>query len=135
MAQTRKPNTICKNPNCTKGTDGGRKHFYACMSCLRKENWRAYCCSIECYEEYTRLILAGRAKSKKEKLPERTDITADEILNVMETPIEAVEEYTKSVELADYVEENPTASLAEIVDRVNDDIDKTSKARKKHKKY
>lgn len=134
MAQTRKPNTICKNPNCTKGADGGRKHFYACMSCLRNENWKAYCCSFECYEEYIRIVLADRAKSHENMLPDRTDMTQEEILNVMKQPVEDVEEYTKSVELADYTEENPNEPLSDILQKVNEDIDKGAKARKKKRK-
>nr|DAJ77307.1 MAG TPA: hypothetical protein [Caudoviricetes sp.] len=127
MAKTREPNTICRNPNCTHGEDGGKKHFYACMTCLRTEQWRAYCCSIDCYEEYTRIVLESRAKAKE--LPERTDMTKNEIEQVMNRPVEDVINYTKNVELKDYIEENPGSSISQIVDKVNADIDK----KKKHK--
>lgn len=127
MAKTREPNTICRNPNCTHGEDDGRKHFYACMTCLRTEQWRAYCCSIDCYEEYTRIVLESRAKAKE--LPERTDMTKNEIEQVMNRPVEDVINYTKNVELKDYIEENPGSSIGQIVDKVNADIDK----KKKHK--
>lgn len=123
MAQVKKPNTICRNPNCTHGEDGGRKHFYACLTCLRKESWRAYCCSIECYDEYTKAILDSRSKSNSAPLPERTDMTETEIKAVMEKPIEEVETYTQEVELKDYFEENPHASLSQVVELVNEDID------------
>lgn len=127
MAQIKKPNTICRNPNCTHGEDGGRKKFYACLTCLRKESWRAYCCCIECYEEYTRIVLDSRSKSKTEPiLPERIDMTSAEVKEVMETPIEQIEQYTKEVELKDYFEENPTSPLSEIIELVNTDIEQNS---------
>lgn len=133
MAEVRKPNTICKNPHCTNGIDGKRKHFYACLSCLRRENWRAYCCSRECYEEYTRIILLSRSRAKEDKLPERTDMSAAEMEAVQHTPMAEIEKYTKDTELKDYFEENPDMPLSEIIDKVNSDIEKqTKKTRRKH---
>ena len=111
MSEIRKPNTICRNPNCTHGEDCGRKHFYACLACLRTESWRAYCCSRECYEEYVQLVLFNRSKSREEKFPERTDMTIPEIETVWNKPIKEVENYTKEVELKDYFEENGTAYI------------------------
>ena len=129
MANIKKPNTICRNPNCTHGEDGGRKKFYACLACMRRESWRAYCCSIECYEEYTKIILDSRSKGENEPIqPERTDMTSEEINKVMEAPIEAVEEYTKNVEIKDYISENPAASFSEIIEKINADIDNNSQA-------
>lgn len=123
MAQIKKPNTICRNPNCKHGENGGRKMFYACMTCLRSENWKAYCCSAECYEEYTKIILESRSKGANVVMqPERLDMTPSEITEVMETPMQEVAEYTKEVELKDYFEENPGATLSEIVEKVNEDI-------------
>lgn len=133
MAEIRKPNTMCKNPNCTKGTDGKRKHFYACLSCLRRENWRAYCCCRECYEEYTQIILLSRSQAKKDKFPERTDMSAAEIEAVRGTPMKDIEKYTKETELKDYFEENPDMPLSGIIDKVNSDIEKQAKkTRRKH---
>lgn len=133
MAETRKPNTICRNHNCHNGSDGGRKHFYACRSCVRNESWRAYCCCLECYEEYTRIVLDSRAKEHAKIYPERTDMSVDEIKSVMNEPVDKVLEYTKTVELADYVAENPNSSLGEIIDKVNADIDNANKKTKKKK--
>lgn len=133
MSEIRKPNTICRNPNCTHGEDGGRKHFYACLACLRTESWRAYCCSRECYEEYVQLVLFDRSKSREEKFPERTDMTIPEIKAVWDKPIKEVENYTKEVELKDYFEENPDMPLGDIIDKVNEDID--SARNKSNKKY
>lgn len=131
MATVRTPNTICRNPNCTNGTDGGRKHFYACMSCLRNENWRAYCCCIDCYEEYTRIILSDRSAAREDRLPERTDMTLSEMETVLETPVAEVQAYTVEQELKDYFEENPNTPLADIIDKVNEDIDASIKKQKK----
>ena len=132
MANIKKPNTICRNPNCTHGEDGGRKKFYACLACMRRESWRAYCCSIECYEEYTKIILDSRSKGENKPIqPERIDMTSEEINKVMETPIEAVEEYTKNVEIKDYISENPAASFSEIIEKINADIDNNSQAETK----
>lgn len=141
MAQIKKPNTICRNPNCTKGEDGGRKHYYSCMTCLRKESWRSYCCSVECYENYTQMVLDKRAQAKAKgeelvpEIPERTDMSAQEIMEVMEQPIEEVVEYTETVEIPDYIEENQGASLSEIIDIINEDIDVATnkKSRRKNK--
>lgn len=122
MASIKKPNTICRNPNCTHGVDGGRKRFYACLTCLRSESWRAYCCSVNCYEEYTKIILDSRSKNKHE-YPERTDMTDQEIQKVMDTPVETIKQYTETEELADYIQEQPGASLSTIIEKVNEDID------------
>ena len=47
-------NHVCRNANCHKGINGGRKEYYACNSCVKDKPtfWQAYCCSIECYQEY-----------------------------------------------------------------------------------
>lgn len=140
MAETRKPNTICRNPNCKHGADGGRKHFYACMTCLRNETWRSYCCCFECFEEYTRIVLDMRAKAAENnqkftpQRPERTDMTAEQIENVMQTDVAKIAEYTKEVELKDYFEENPNTPLADIIDQVNEDIDTAAQRRRKKRK-
>lgn len=133
MANVKKPNTICRNPNCTHGEDGGRKKFYACLACMRRESWRAYCCSIECYEEYTKLILDSRSKGNTEPIqPERIDMSSEDINKVMEAPMEAVEEYTKNVEIKDYISENPAASFSEIIEKINEDIDSNSQVKTKN---
>lgn len=125
MVKVRKPNTICRNPNCKHGENGEPKHFYACLSCMRGERWRSYCCCVECYNEYTQLVLESREKEHKEReLPLRTDMTESEIKQVMETPQRVVDAYTKEVELKDYFDDNPTGTIADAVESINKDIDK-----------
>lgn len=53
-------------------------------------------------------------------------MTSAEVKEVMETPIEQIEQYTKEVELKDYFEENPTSPLSEIIELVNTDIEQNS---------
>ena len=133
MVKVRKPNTICRNPNCKHGENGEPKHFYACLSCLRGERWRSYCCCVECYNEYTQLVIENREKEHKEhELPLRTDMTEKEIKQVMETPQRVVDTYTKEVELKDYFDDNPTGTIADAVESINNDIDKKrNKSRRK----
>lgn len=134
MAQVKKANTICRNPNCTHGVDGKPKMFYACYSCLKKERWRSYCCCYECYEEYTQIILKSRAEEKPiEVIQNRTDMTKEQILEVKNMPEEAVDEYVKTVELKDYFDEDPDMSIGEAVEKVNKDIERTSKRKRKKK--
>lgn len=80
-----KPNHICKNPNCKKNeTHDGPAHYYACNKCLEEQSghripWREYCCSIECFSEFIRLMeenklnpeftKAARENNKKELEP------------------------------------------------------------------
>lgn len=132
MVKVRKPNTICRNPNCKNGENGEPKHFYACLSCLRGERWRSYCCCVECYNEYTQLVLDSRAKANK---PQRTDMTEQEIEKVMETPQRVIDTYTKEVELKDYFDDNPTGTIADAVEQINKDIDENKKKSKKKKDF
>ena len=133
MAIIKKPNTICRNPNCTKGSDGGRKYFYACLACLRNESWRAYCCSIECYDAYIEAVLASRSASREDKLPERTDMTVAEMEEVLKKPKSEVAAYTAEHEVKDYMDENPNMGLSDIIDLVNKDIDEDRKKARKRK--
>lgn len=128
MIKIREPNTVCRNPNCPNGENGEPKKFYACHSCLRNNRWRAYCCCIECYEEYTRLILESRQANKADKpLPLRTDMTEKQIKDVMNTPQRVIDAYTKEVELKDYFDDNPTGTIADAVEKINKDIDENKK--------
>lgn len=134
MVRDKQPNTICRNPNCTHGEDGGRKHFYACLSCLRSQRWKAYCCCIECYEEYTKIVLESRRKDHEAILPERTDMTKDEVKQVMQKPVEEIDKYVKEVELKEYFDENPDSSIGDIVDTINKELDKKAiKSRRKNR--
>jgi len=124
-----KPNHICKNIFCTNGEDGGRKHYYACDVCDKRLNWRAVACSIECYDAYQKQVLDARSKNKAvDVLPDRTDMTKDEIVNeIMEQPEEIVKERTES-ELADYADVIDEVGFTEAVDQVNKELDAKIKA-------
>lgn len=119
------PNTICKNRNCTKGKNSGRMHFYSCRYCLNQATWRSIACSEDCYSEYMDQVAEARSKSEPIDLfPERTDMTTEEVKNIVQN--ESVEDamaITKE-ELKDEFEENPKASIAEIVKKVNKKIRK-----------
>lgn len=116
----KKPNTVCKNRDCTKGENGGRKHYYACRYCTHTENWRAMACSWECYMEYQAQLIEARSKNEPvDLIPERTDMTRDEVVELISLPTEQVVEETLE-ELADELEEHPTMGFDEIVDSINE---------------
>lgn len=54
MLERNKPNHICKNPAC-------RKRYRACDSCNKVNHWTNVACSVECYQEYMRLIELSRS--------------------------------------------------------------------------
>lgn len=94
---------------------------------MRAQSWKSYCCSIECYEKYTKEVIEARQKGKVvEVSPIRTDMTSEQIASIMSEPMEKATAYTVEVELKDYIEDNPDKSLNEIVDMVNEDIAKNN---------
>ena len=120
----KKPNTLCKNRNSTKGVNGGRKHYYACRYCTHSENWRSVACSWECYLEFQQQLIEAREKNHEvDQLPERTDMTKDEVVELsFNTSTEQVVEDTR-IELADEIEENPSLGFGDIVDAINKMLD------------
>lgn len=123
----KQPNTICKNRNCTKGKDGGRKHYYTCRYCVHSVSWRSVACCEECYEEYMRQVVAAREHNEPVDLfPERTDMSQDEVrFLVLDTSYEDVVQATKE-ELAEEIEESPWLGFGQIVDRINEQLDETN---------
>ena len=114
-----KPNHICKNPNC-------RKHYYACDLCDRSNNYKSVACSRECFEIYTNLVLESRMKNKKvDILPDRTDMSKEEVKKLMKKPVKEVEEKTKK-DLSDYIKDEEKINLTEIVEKINKDINEKS---------
>lgn len=114
-----KPNHICKNPNC-------RKHYYACDLCDRSQNYKSVACSRECFEIYTNLVLESRMKNKKvDILPDRTDMSKEEVKKLMKKPVKEVEEKTKK-DLSDYIKDEEKINLTEIVEKINKDINEKS---------
>jgi len=124
------PNHICKNINCTKGEDGGRKHFYACDYCNKTYSWRSMACCIECYDEYMMQVAQARSQNKPVDLyPERTDKTHKEVIDSIEnTTIEEAKNKTME-ELSDYKEDIKTIGLNKTIDKINKGI--TTKNKKK----
>lgn len=110
---TLKPNHICQNPNCTKGTDGKPKHYYACDYCNWSQNWRSIYCCIECRDE---------ARQTAGKKPVRTDISQIEVDELMNRPLEEVLEKTMA-DLADYKEEIDQVGIGATIDLINEEID------------
>lgn len=133
------PNTLCKNPNCHHGEDGGRKRFVACTYCAKysqaKNLWRAYCCSLECWNEYQAQIRIARAGGLPiDNIPERTDMTRDEVVDLInEMPESEVETRTREelkgylADGAELIPENIGPALAEI----NAEVDSANAKKKK----
>ncbi len=132
------PNTLCKNPNCHHGEDGKRKHFYACAYCTGTKKWKAYCCSPECWDEYQAIIAKRRAGNKQqEDLPDRTDMTQEEVKALIHnTPYEVIEDTTRQ-ELDGYLPEDAEISpetVGPVIDTINAEIDAERQAKRKNKK-
>lgn len=126
------PNHICKNRNCTKGKDGGRKHYYACDYCDRTQNWKSAACSMECWEEYQRQVIEARSKNiEVNVLPERTDMSEDETKKLLNKSVEEVLESTKN-DLKEYLDSDDVTNFNDVVEKINQEIDsKTSSAKKR----
>lgn len=131
----KKPNTICKNQCCTKGIDGGRKHYYACRYCTHSENWRSMACSWECYLAYQAQLIEARDNNEPiDLIPERTDMTREEVIALInETPTEQVIEETMA-ELADVLIESSAMGFDQIADAINEELDAIQKKRSKRNK-
>lgn len=120
----KKPNTICKNRDCHKGEDGGRRHYFVCRYCTHTENWRAVACCWECYMAYQAQLIAARSNREPvDLLPERTDMTRDEVhALIFDTPVEQVIADTEA-ELAEELEEHPSMGFSDIVDIINQELE------------
>jgi len=132
------PNTLCKNPNCRHGEGGTRKHFFACAYCTGTKKWKAYCCSPECWTEYQDIIARrDTGGAKQEDLPERTDMTQEEVKALIhDTPYEVIEETTRQ-ELGGYLPEDADISpetVGPVIDAINAEIDAERQGKRKNKK-
>ena len=117
----KKPNSICKNNDCGK-------LFYACAYCTHKLAWRAVACSVECHEAYMNQVAEARSKGKSVNLlPERTDMTQEEVKGLINAPSEEVIEATKE-ELADYAGELMSHGFAGTVEIINNEINEAQNA-------
>lgn len=128
------PNTICKNINCKRGKDGTRKHYYVCKRCTNQQSWRAVACCPECYQEYMKQLMFARTNGKKiDTTPERTDMTKEQVIELINTPLDVVEQETKE-ELKDYADENGNIDYEKVVIEINNNIDSHNDYKKKKKK-
>lgn len=119
----KQPNTICKNRDCHRGADGGRKHYYACRYCTHSENWRAVACCPECYTAFLKQVEEARAKGKEaDTVPERTDMTRTEVLELINALPEQVITETE-LELAEELEAALYWGFGDIVDQINLELD------------
>lgn len=118
-----KANTVCKYSGCTYGKDGGRKHYYSCVYCVATENWKSMACCKEHYDLYIKEVLTSRERGEVvDILPDRTDMTKDQIKKVKMKPKKQLIQETK-IELKDYADENGEVNIQEAVDKVNKEID------------
>lgn len=120
----RKPNHICRNPNCKKGENGQRKEYYACNYCDRTNTYRAYTCSLECWKEFCLISNNGGV------LPNRTDKTEKQVKELYDKPIEQVKKETLE-ELSDMKEEIAEGGIDKAIEVINKDIDTKAKSKKK----
>ena len=120
-----KANHICKNVNCHRGSDGGRKHYYACDLCDKRANWRSVACSLECYDDYLRQVLEARSKGTPASLyPERTDMTQDEIAEkIYGQPEQNIIEKTRD-ELRGFADCLDNDGPQETIDAINEALDR-----------
>lgn len=123
----RKPNHICRNPNCTKGENGNPKHYYACDYCDRTNTFRAYTCCAECWKEFCEI------SNGKKTYPIRTDKTSDEVNELYSKPIEQVKKETLE-ELSDLKSEIAEGGIQKAVEIINENIDKKSTVKAKSRK-
>ena len=111
----KKPNSLCKNINC-------RKPFYACAYCTHKIAWRSVACCPECFDAYMEQVAEARAANRKVSiLPERTDMTAEQVKELIATPTDEVIAVTKE-ELSEYSDDLDTIGLGETIDKINGEI-------------
>ena len=84
--------------------------------------WRSVACSPECYTEYVNQVEIARASNKIVNiLPERTDMTVEQVQELINTPTEEVIETTRE-ELRDYADDLMVLGLNGIIDKINDEI-------------
>lgn len=128
-----KPNHICKNVDCTKGADGGRKHYYACDYCDRTLNKRSLACCDECYDAYQLQVLEARANHNAINLyPERTDKPQEKVKELFKKPVEEVKEDTLR-ELSEHKEDIETIGLGPTIDKINSELDEKAQSKKSAK--
>lgn len=129
-----KANHKCKYSKCTLGHDGGRKEYYACPHCDASQSWRSMACCKEHYNLYLEEVLAARANGDDVNLlPERTDMSSDEVKIMVNTPLNKAIEATKE-ELKGYADDIEEIGIPATVEKINEEIDKQKTKAKRTKK-
>ena len=119
-----KANTICKYSKCNLGKDGGRKHYYSCGFCVATENWKSMACCKEHYNLYIEEVSKARENGENiDTLPDRTDMSKEEIKALKEKPLTQVQKETEA-ELQNYAVEKGEIYINEAVDKINKEIDR-----------
>lgn len=117
-------NTICKYSKCNLGKDGGKKHYYSCGFCAASGNWRSMACCKEHYRLYMKEVLAARTNGKAaDTLPDRTDMTKDEVKALKQKPLAQVKKEAE-LELQNYADEDGRIDLTEAADQINKELEK-----------
>ena len=84
--------------------------------------------------EFNDQVMKARSRGAAEDiLPERTDMTRDEVVGLINAPIEQVVQETER-ELAAEIEASPSKGFDEIVDQINEELDLAAKDPRKKKK-
>ena len=131
------PNMKCKFSGCTNGTDkysielnngikNRQKWIYACRNCVRNEVWKTVACCPEHFVAYQQEVVAARAKGRPildANKPIMADMTDGEYKELMDAPVEQVEEETKQ-ELTDagYGEVLKEKGISGTVDFINQEL-------------
>ncbi|MCI8997360.1 MAG: hypothetical protein HFI30_17105 [Lachnospiraceae bacterium] len=119
-----KANTICKYSKCSLGPNGGQKRYYSCGYCAATENWKSMACCREHYQLYIAEVLAARERGEAiDLLPDRTDLTKEEIQALKQKPLLQIKKETEE-ELREYADENGCVSIPEAVDAINKALEK-----------
>jgi len=114
----KKPNAICKS--C-------KKEFYQCYYCLKTQS-KFGCCSLECAMEYQKQVTALRAKKQKiDLLPDRLDMSKDQILTYITTKTHEEAKADTLKELSDYQSEIQELGILGVVEQINQEIKSSQK--------
>ncbi|MCI8281239.1 MAG: hypothetical protein HFI76_06000 [Lachnospiraceae bacterium] len=118
-----KANTICKYSKCNLGKDGGRKHYYSCGFCVASENWRSMACCKEHYQLYMEEVRHARQSGQEtDLLPDRTDLTKEEVRALQQKPLDQVKQETEQ-ELSEYALEDGNLDLIDTVEKINKELE------------
>lgn len=118
-----KANTICKYSKCNLGKDGGRKHYYSCGFCVASENWRSMACCKEHYQLYMEEVRHARQSGQEtDLLPDRTDLTKEEVRALQQKPLDQVKQETEQ-ELSEYAQEDGNLDLIDTVEKINKELE------------